>query len=124
MIQRLVLATLAVGAWACTGGDNPVSPTVAGPAVTAAPIARYRVTFDATWSASTHPTEVPRVPHFSGLIGATHRDPQRFWEADAPATEGIRAMAEMGRKTPLDQEVQTAIAAGRAQHLRRHVRVA
>jgi hypothetical protein len=75
------------------------------------------VTFDATWSAFTHPTDTPRVPHFSGVIGATHRESQPFWDAGALATEGIRAMAEMGRKTPLDQEVVSAIAAGGAQHL-------
>jgi hypothetical protein len=117
MLQRILLVTLVVGNWACSGRENPASPAVPSPIVTAAPTARYRVTFDATWSASTHPSETPRVPHFSGLIGATHREPQRFWEAGALATEGIRAMAEMGRKTPLDQEVVAAIAAGGAQHL-------
>lgn len=117
MIQRILLLTVAVGTWACSGSDNPASPTVPSPVVTVAPSARYRVTFDATWSASTHPTEAPRVPHFSGLIGATHGESRRFWDAGALATEGIRAMAEMGRKTPLDQEVLSAIAAGGAQHL-------
>ena len=117
MIRRILLATLVVGGWACSGGYDGASPAVPSPVITAAPTARYRVTFDAVWSASTHPTEIPRVPHFSGLIGATHRDAQRFWEAGALATEGIRAMAEMGRKTPLDQEVLSAIAAGGAQHL-------
>jgi hypothetical protein len=117
MIQRTLLAMLAIGTCGCAGGGDPGSPTVPSPAVTAAPTARYRVTFAATWSASTHPSEIPRVPHFSGLIGATHREPQRFWDSGTLATEGIRAMAEMGRKTPLDQEILAAIAAGGAQHL-------
>jgi hypothetical protein len=117
MRQRALLVSLALGTWACSGGHNPASPTVPTPAVTAAPTARYRITFEASWSSSTHPTEAPRVPHFSGLIGGTHREPQRFWTAGALATEGIRAMAEMGRKTPLDQEVLSAVAGGGAQYL-------
>ena len=36
--------------------------------------ARYRVTFQATWSAETHPTNFPANPHFSGLVGATHNE--------------------------------------------------
>jgi hypothetical protein len=75
------------------------------------------VTFEAVWNASTHPTDVPRVPHFSGLIGATHHAGASFWEPGVLASEGIRAMAEQGRKSPLDQEVLSAIAAGGAQHL-------
>jgi hypothetical protein len=85
--------------------------------VIVAPTARYRVTFDATWSASTHPTDAPPGPHFSGLIGGTHRDPVRFWTEGALASEGIKAMAERGRKSPLDEEIQDAIAAGTAQHV-------
>ncbi len=34
--------------------------------------ARYKLTFNATWSAQTHPNEFPPGPHFSGLIGMTH----------------------------------------------------
>ena len=116
MTPRILLSILAVGTWACSGRDGPAAPTAPSP-VTAAATARYRVTFEATWSAATHPTEIPRVPHFSGLIGGTHRESQRLWDGGALATEGIRAMAEMGRKTPLDQEVLSAIAAGGAQHL-------
>ena len=35
--------------------------------------ARYNLTFNATWSAQTHPTEFPASAHFSGLIGMTHQ---------------------------------------------------
>jgi hypothetical protein len=118
MLQRFVpLALLALGSLSCSDGAGPATPAAPSPAATPAPTARYRVTFDATWSMATHPADFPRTPHFSGLIGGTHREPQRFWQAGALATEGIRAMAEQGRKTPLDQEVQAAIASGAAQHL-------
>jgi hypothetical protein len=40
-----------------------------------------------------------------------------FWQEGSLASEGIRQMAERGRKTPLDAEVQQAIAIGLAQHL-------
>ena len=39
------------------------------------------VTFDATWSRSTHPEDPPDNPHFSPLIGATHRSSVVFWAA-------------------------------------------
>jgi len=115
MIRRVVVC-LALVTGGCASGSDPL-PTGASPVPGAAATARYRVTFDGSWSAATHPTEIPRVPHFSGLIGATHHAGVRFWAEGVLATEGIRAMAEMGRKTPLDQEVQAAMAAGTAQHL-------
>jgi hypothetical protein len=40
-----------------------------------------------------------------------------FWEAGGLASEGIRLMAEQGRTTPLDMEVEAAIAAGHAQRV-------
>jgi hypothetical protein len=76
--------------------------------------ARYLLTFEATWSAGTHPTEFPPNPHFSGLIGATHHDGVRLWEEGEKATPGIQNMAETGGKSPLDSEIETLIAEGEA----------
>jgi hypothetical protein len=77
--------------------------------------AQYRVTFDATWSAETHPDDFPAAnAHFSGLIGGTHNASVRFWEPGAMASEGIERMAEVGSKSPLDAEVGAAISAGTA----------
>jgi hypothetical protein len=117
--RTLLLVALAASGWACSGSsDLPTAPS-ATPTPTPLPaaVARYRVTFEAVWTAQTHPTDAPPGPHFSGLIGGTHRDPQRFWSAGAMASEGIRLMAEEGRKSPLDQEVQAAINSGAAQYL-------
>jgi hypothetical protein len=94
-----------------------MAPSQAPPAFVAAATARYRVTFDATWSALTHPDEAPPNPHWSGLIGGTHRDTVRFWREGGIASDGVKAMAERGNKTPLDTEVQAAIQAGTAQHV-------
>ncbi len=95
----------------CGGGAN--SP--AGPTPSVAQTARYRVTFDAAWSASTHPTDFPSPAHFSGLVGATHGSAASFWGPGGFATEGIRAMAERGSKSPLTSEVDQAVAGRRAE---------
>jgi len=76
--------------------------------------ATYQLVFEATWSAATHPVDFPPNPHFSGLIGGTHNDQVGFWLPGALASAGIEAMAELGAKSPLDSEVQTAINAGTA----------
>lgn len=111
-------AALATG---CSDSDTgaPTSPTTPTPAPEPSPdaTASYRVTFDATWSAATHPDRAPGTPHFSGLIGATHRDGVRFWQRGEIASNGIEAMAERGSKTPLDMEMQNVIDQGRAEHL-------
>jgi hypothetical protein len=41
----------------------------------------------------------------------------RLWETGQLASEGIKAMAEEGAKSPLDQEIQAASTAGTAEHL-------
>lgn len=96
----------------CTTDRNPVA-VVVGPDS----VASYRVTFDATWSAATHPQSFPGSAHFSDLIGATHAEGVEFWAPGTLASPGIQAMAELGATTPLDDEVTAAIAAGTARGL-------
>ena len=76
--------------------------------------AEYQVTFTSTWSASTHPTNFPVNPHFSGLIGALHNNNITFWKSGELATAGIKNMAETGSKSPLTNEVSAAITNGTA----------
>jgi hypothetical protein len=121
---------LAIAAAACSA--NPTQPTGApeppgsspAPAPPSEPFqppvpqtARYSVVFQSTWSAATHPTDFPETAHYSGLIGGTHNQSVGFWREGGLATDGIRRMAERGSKSPLDQDVMNAIAAGQAQHL-------
>jgi hypothetical protein len=80
--------------------------------IAATQTATYQLTFDATWSAATHPIGFPPNPHFSGLIGGTHNNLVGFWAPGGTASAGIEAMAEIGSKTPLDAEVQAAINGG------------
>lgn len=79
--------------------------------------AQYKVTFTSAWSASTHPNQFPPLPHFSSLIGATHNSSVSFWKAGQIASEGIRLMAELGSITPLDTEINQAIAASTAEFI-------
>lgn len=76
--------------------------------------ARYRLTFNATWSEASHPLNFPANPHFSGLVGAVHNEQIRFWEPAQIATPGIQRMAETGSKAVLLDEVQAAIDSGLA----------
>ncbi|MEZ6119017.1 MAG: spondin domain-containing protein [Pirellulaceae bacterium] len=77
-------------------------------------VARYRLTFDATWSSATHPLSFPGNPHFSGLIGGTHSPDVQFWGPNQIATDGIESMAETGGRTALSAEIASAIEAGTA----------
>lgn len=74
----------------------------------------YLVVFDATWSSATHPKGFPSVPHFSGLIGVNHNSNASFWTAGAAASEGIKDMAEEGKKVTLQGEFAVARRHGNA----------
>jgi hypothetical protein len=124
-LKHLALAVaVAIGSWACdTRMGSPASPTptmdpAPPPSVPPPPpapaTARYEVTFESTWSASTHPVDFPADAHYSGLIGGTHNASVSFWREGELATEGIRAMAERGAKSTLADEVSRAITDGRA----------
>jgi hypothetical protein len=62
----------------------------------------YEVTFNALWSEEIHPDNFPSNPHFSGLIGASHKEGEI-------ASAGIKSMAETGSKNPLNEEISKAI---------------
>ena len=89
-----------------TGGE-----TDPGPVVTSA---RYRLTFNATWSAQTHALNFPPPAHFSGLVGAVHNNTVEFWAPGQIATDGIELMAETGDGSGVLAEVGTAVANGSA----------
>lgn len=67
--------------------------------------AQYLVTFDATWSADTHPDMFPASAHFSKLTGAAHAPAVSLWAVGGTATNGIRSMAETGATDLLRGEV-------------------
>ena len=120
-----LLVTLACGGSGGSGGSSsPTAPNMTADdmapttdVVTADAMATYRVTFDATWSASSHPSNFPPNPHFSPLIGATHLENTRFWETGNTASNGIKNMAETGSTSPLDREIQRSIDNGRSEFM-------
>ncbi|RYU73617.1 spondin domain-containing protein [Hymenobacter persicinus] len=78
--------------------------------------ALYRVTFEATWSAATHPGDYPVGAHFSPLIGASHAasGPGRFFQVGNLASPGIKNMAELGSNAALRAEINALISQGHA----------
>jgi hypothetical protein len=111
--MRRVIAALVV-ALVFASGCSDRSPTAV--VVPRDSVASYVVTFTSTWSAITHPIDFPTSAHFSGLIGATHSDRVVFWREGQLASPGIQAMAEMGLKSPLTDDIAAAIGAGTARH--------
>jgi hypothetical protein len=77
-------------------------------------MATYVVTFESTWSETTHPDDFPSNPHFSRLVGGTHNADVTFWEVGEIASDGIEAMAELGSRGPLESEVGDAVTKGTA----------
>lgn len=69
----------------------------------------YRIVFNATWSATTHPTDFPPGPHFSPLIGAVHNDSVSFWASGETASPGIEQMAETGGTSNLTREIRAHV---------------
>lgn len=88
----------------------------AAPALAASPTALYSITFDASWTAQTHPVNFPATPHFSPLVGITHNDQVVFWQVGALASDGIENMAELGASSPLANEMAAAVVAGDAEN--------
>ena len=74
--------------------------------------ATYAVSFEATWSADTHPLGFPSDPHFSPLVGATHTDAVALWAVGEEASPGVEAMAETGATSELVAEAEAGIASG------------
>lgn len=74
----------------------------------------YTVVLKGRWTATNFPHEYPAGAHFSGLIGASHRDGYALFSEGAMPSAGLERLSETGRHTPLDGEIRSAITAGRA----------
>ena len=111
-LRPFVLAAALVAAAGCGGGETGrlvVPEPEPPPPPVATKTATYRVVFESTWSASTHPTNFPGGAHLSPLIGAVHNGGVTFWEPDGAATLGIESMAETGGTGTLTAEIQAEI---------------
>ena len=122
-IQMLALtASLVTAACSSTPASPSLAPTTSTTSAAGDPVrnpatARYRATFQATWSVATHPVDFPAAAHFSPLVGGTHNAQVTFWREGANATDGIKDMAERGLTSTLSTEINAAIAAGTAEHV-------
>ncbi|GAB2962580.1 hypothetical protein GCM10027048_33990 [Hymenobacter coalescens] len=76
--------------------------------------ATYRVTFEATWSAASHPQAYPAGAHFSPFIGLSHTPEARLFVPGTLASQGIRDMAELGHNGALRTELLAMQRAGAA----------
>jgi hypothetical protein len=81
--------------------------------------ATYEVTVTGLWTAERFPLDYPKAgvlsaPHFSGVIGASHNGQYALFQPGMLPTPGLERLSEEGKHSPLDQEIQGAIAAGRA----------
>lgn len=76
---------------------------------------QYRLTFDAAWSASTHPDAYPGPSaHFSPLAGTLHNDSVSFWKPGGTSTAGLERLAELGIASQFIDELEVEIDAGNA----------
>lgn len=103
----------------CLAGLLLASLSATGAAFAGAPPAsdtraECRLTFDATWSSDTHPTDFPPNPHFSPLVGGTHGPGVVFWDGGSLASDGIVAVAETGATGLFRGEIEDAIGTGAA----------
>ena len=76
----------------------------------------YELTFNATWSAETHPADYDPSAHFSPFITYGHTDSPDalIFRENELASPGIEQMAETGATDLLVDEINTIIAGGYA----------
>ncbi len=85
-------------------GRSAAQTVVNAPPPPPAATARYRITIDIAFDASTHPGTAPPNPHVSPPVIATHRGSGVMFGAFA--TRGVEAMAELGQTVPLVAELR------------------
>jgi hypothetical protein len=60
----------------------------------------------------THPKDFPAdawSAHFSDIVGASHSQTFRFWQYNAPASEGLQQLAEVGDSKDLESELKEEV---------------
>jgi len=74
--------------------------------------ATYRLTFDASWSRTSHPYQFPFDARWSPVVGLTHNADGSLFETGATASQGIINMSQTGSRDPLNDEIDAVIATG------------
>lgn len=119
MHRRIAVALAATSLLAVSArGAEPRQAPPSGTMMPSKPMmdgAEYVVTLTGSWTAAHHPLEYPAgSAHFSGLIGASHDGGYAIVKEGAMPTPGLEMLSEQGKHTPLDAEINAAIAAGHA----------
>lgn len=91
---------------ACGGGDGDDSNDLSG--------SSYKVTFDSSWSETTHPTNYPSNAHLSPIVVVSHSNQVILWEEGQLASPGTKQIAETGKTNIFITEVNSAIQLGTA----------
>lgn len=76
--------------------------------------ATYTITFNATWSTTTHPNHFPDRAHFSKLVVVSHNADVEFWEVGGLSSLGVQNIAEFGANTVFMSEFDQSKALGQA----------
>lgn len=87
---------------------------LAGPASATQTQAQYEVSFEGRWTSA---LPRPGNAHFTTLVGATHRDFISLFELGEVASAGVEQVAETGRTTIIQSEINNLITAGFADQL-------
>ena len=75
--------------------------------------AEYQIVFESTWNAADHGT-LPNNPHWSKLVGATHKTSGFFLAMGDLASTGVKNIAEFGSNSQFNSEVNNAIMSNEA----------
>lgn len=79
-------------------------------------MARYRMTFIAEWSDTSHPIDYPNNAHFAPLVGNTHQNSGFIWREQQISSDAMKDMAEVGNNFPLRDQIANLINNGNAEY--------
>lgn len=126
MWRPAVLTLAVVAAAACSRGDKGMAHGDAmsnsggmGEMSSMSDGVEYTIVVKSLWTRDRFPFEYPERgaltgPHFSGLIGASHKPSYSIFAVGSRPTAGLERLSEEGKHAPLDAEITAAIAAGTA----------
>ena len=91
-LRRVGVCLAAAGVWCWLAAPSAAQSSGGGSA-------RYRLTFEGTWTRTATPGGLPGSAHFSPLIGAVHSDQVSFWRRGGTASGELEQVAELGVNT-------------------------
>ena len=103
MKRFIVIVGLLIGINCKNNSDTKITPT-----------ATFSITFNATWSNTSHPNHFPDRAHFSKLVVVSHNVDTEFWKLGEFATSGVQDIAELGANSAFKSEFDQSKAEGQA----------